>query len=178
MTEAEKKANEKLVDDYFQAIKDLRAGDPSSVEQLVGMWDEDGVFEFAGSPPITGIFRGRMAIHTLYKNRLLASGMPVRLKATGKRADQAAALGVVATEVDRRKTMESKIVAGWTTTIGTQDGRGFRVSGSHSFQFKDGKISALKVVVSPQPEATKDLRLEGLSVEDIGRLALAAWPVV
>jgi hypothetical protein len=34
------------------------------------------------------------------------------------------------------------------------------------------------VVVSPRPETHPQLRMEGLSVDDIGRLALAAWPVV
>ena len=178
MTEKDKKRYEKLVDYYFEAIKDLRAGKASSVERLVDMWDDDGVFEFAGAPPLTGVFRGRMAIHTLYKNRLSAGGMPMQLKAAGKKADEVAALGIVATEVHRRKTMENKIVAGWTTTIGTQDGRGFQVSGSHSFQFKDDKITKLKVVVSPRPESAKNLQIEGLSIDDIGRLALAAWPVV
>lgn len=171
--------NDELVRTYFNYIKDLRSGKEGSVEKLVSLWDDDGTFEFAGSPPVTGTFQGRNAIHTLYKNRFHASGMKMTLEASDtSKGDREAALGVVDTEVHRTKVMDGKIIAGWTTVIGTQDGRGFQVSGSHTFQFKDGKLSHVKVVVSPRPDTAKNLRMEGLSVDDIGRLALAAWPVV
>jgi hypothetical protein len=41
-----------------------------------------------------------------------------------------------------------------------------------------GDAAALKVVVSPKPDETRGLSMQGLAVNDIGRLALAAWPVV
>ena len=171
--------NDELVRTYFSYIKDLRSGKEGSVEKLLNLWDEDGTFEFAGSPPVTGTFHGVNAIHTLYKNRFHSSGMKMTIEAAGKsKGDREVALGVVDTEVHRTKAMDGKIVAGWTTVIGTHDGRGFQVSGSHTFQFKDGKIAYLKVVVSPRPDTAKNLNMEGLSVDDIGRLALAAWPVV
>jgi hypothetical protein len=110
----------------------------------------------------------------------LSNKMSVQLEGSDKEgsADRQAALGVVDTVVHRTKVMDHRIGAGWTTAVGTPDGRGFQVAGSHTFEFKDGKISSLKVVVSPRAEAAKNLRMEGLSVDDIGRLALAAWPIV
>jgi ketosteroid isomerase-like protein len=168
-----------IVRTYFDRIRDLRSGKDGAVEALMELWDDDGVFEFAGSPPVTGTFRGKNAIHVLYKNRLNATGMPLRLEATSTERDRAAALGLVDTEVHRTKRMAAnKVVAGWTTVVGTSDKRGFQVSGSHTFEFKNDRIAALRIVVSPRPENTPQFRLEGLAVDDIGRLALAAWAVV
>jgi ketosteroid isomerase-like protein len=164
------------VKQYFSLIGDLREGREGAVERLVDMWDADGVFEFCGAHPVTARFQGRNAIHALYRNRFNANGMPLKLSAEGKAAD--AALGTVATDVNRLKVTEDRAVAAWTTTIGTKDARGFQVAGSHAFTFKDGKIASLKVVVSPKAETSKNLRLEGLAVDDIGRLSLAAWAVV
>ncbi len=177
---SEVKTNNKLVETYFAYIKELRAGEESAVEKLVELWDSDGVFEFHGAPPVTGTFTGRNAIHTLYKNRFLANGMPLKLEGTKSKesGNVEAALGVVNTEVHRTRQTDEKVVAAWTTEVGTKDGRGFQVAGSHTFTFKDGKIQSLKIVVSPKPDAAENLSLEGLSVDDIGRLALAAWAVV
>jgi ketosteroid isomerase-like protein len=167
-----------LVQEYFANIRDLRAGKEEAVQQLVDLWDADGTFEFAGAPPVTGTFQGRNAIHVLYKNRFHANKMPLRFETAGGQGKTEAALGVVDTDVHRTRVVDDKLVAGWTTTIGTGDGRGFQVSGAHTFTFKNGKIGSLKVVISPRPETSEGLDFAGLSVNDIGRLALAAWPVV
>lgn len=82
------------------------------------------------------------------------------------------------TEVQRSRRTGNKVVAGWTTVIGTADGRGFEVSGSHTFTFDRDRIRSLKVVITPRPKETKMLSMQELTVDDIGRLALAAWPVV
>jgi hypothetical protein len=171
-----------VVEKYFRYIRELRSGTSGAVERLVELWDPDGVFEFAGSPPVTGTFKGRQAIHTLYKNRFHASGMPLKLEgksgAASRRGGPDVALGVVDTEVNRMRILDDKVVAGWTTVVGTTDKRGFQVSGSHTFAFKDGMISSLKVVISPKSDVARNLNIEGLAVNDIGRLALAAWAVV
>lgn len=171
--------HEALVKDYFEEIRALRSGKEEAVERLVGMWDVDGRFEFAGAPPVVATFEGINAIHVLYRNRLLANGMGLDLEGTGKDGLDAA-LGVVETDVHRVRAMEDKVVAGWNTTIGTSEGQGFEVSGSHTFTFRDGKILSLKVVVSPRAQETKaaSLSLQGLSVDDVGQLSLAAWAVV
>lgn len=51
---------EELVKGYFEYVKKLRSGEKGSVEKLLEMWDEDGVFEFVGSPPVTEYSKGRM----------------------------------------------------------------------------------------------------------------------
>lgn len=172
--------HQRIVEQYFSYIKDLRGGVEGAVDKLMTLWHQDGVFEFAGSPPVVGTFVGYKAIHALYKNRFNSSGMKMALIGEGKKtvAQRECALGIVDTEVHRSQTMESRIVSGWNTTIGTDDSRGFKVAGSHTFMFKDDKISSLKVVVSPRPEETQNFSLEGLGVDDIGRLSLAAWMVV
>ncbi len=178
-TATRNKGNEGVVHAYFQHIKDLRAGKEGAVEALMELWDEDGKFEFAGSPPVKGAFHGRNAIQALYQNRFRANGMALRLESDKPGgAHREAALGVVSTDVGKVKSRDHKVMVGWVTTVGAQDGRGFQVSGSHTFTFRDGKIADLKVVVSPRPDVAPNLKLEGLAVEDIGRLALAAWAVV
>lgn len=172
---------EETIKTYFSLIKELRAGQEEAVEKLLDLWDEDGVFEFAGSPPVTGTYNGINAIHTLYKNRVKATDMPLKLEGLQEREElsKQTALGVVNTEVSRMKSAGRKLVASWRTMVSTKDERGFQVSGSHTFTFnEDGKISTLKVTLSPRAGEFENLRLDDLSVNDIGRLALAAWAVV
>lgn len=187
-----------VIDRYFSYIRDLRNGKQEAVEKLIELWDEDGVFEFAGTAPVTGTYKGRNAIHVLYKNRVNACGMPLRLEGTlaapAGTLTREVALGAVDTHVNRVRNLAAstasakstkataekgqRVAVGWTTTIGTDDKRGFKVGGSHTFTFKGGKISALKVSVSPKPEDSEGLALTDLAVRDIGRLSLAAWAVV
>lgn len=171
------KHQEEFVNKYFQLVDELRKGNEKAVSQLVDMWDPDGTFEFAGAPPVSGTFHGIAAIHTLYKNRFDANGMPLKLEAKDLKTEDVA-LGRVHTEVSRIRFLEGKTVAGWSTIVGTKGATGFQVAGSHTFAFKDGKISSLKVVVSPKAEQSANLKLEALTVNDIGRMALAAWCVV
>jgi hypothetical protein len=178
---------EDLVTRYFDLVRQLRGGSLEAVEQIIDLWDEDGVFEFAGAPPVVGVFKGRNAIHALYKNRAQAAGMPIRtLEAERSSGLRDTALGIVDTRVHRGRSLDrnpatdtpERVAVGWTTVIGTQDRRGFEVSGNHTFVFKGDKIASLKVVVSPKPDLSEGLQIEGLHVEDIGRLSLAAWAVV
>lgn len=170
--------HEKVVNEYFRQIKALRSGKEQAVERLIKLWDDDGRFEFAGAPPVVGVFEGRNAIHVLYRNRLLANGMPLKIQGKTKTMDTA--LGVVDTDVHRTRSLDDKVVAGWNTTIGTEDGRGFEVSGSHTFTFRDGRILSLRIVVSPraQEARTENLSMAELTVDDVGQLSLAAWAVV
>jgi hypothetical protein len=89
-------------------------------------------------------------------------------------------LGVVDTEVTHLRTDGNRAVVGWRTSIGTKENQGFDVAGSHLFTFRDGKIKSLRVSVSPKPDQSRlqNLTVADLSVEDVGRLSLAAWPVV
>ena len=68
-----------VVKNYFKLIHDLRNGVEESVDNLMKLWHPEGVFEFCGSSPVIGTFKGGMAIATLYKNRLQSSGMKMGL---------------------------------------------------------------------------------------------------
>ena len=181
--EEKKQKTEKLVRLYFKYIKDLRNKQEKAVENLVDMWDEDGIFEFVGSPPVTGTFKGLNAITTLYKNRLQSNNMKVKLEgvnATSKKTQiHETELGLVDTTIDKIRIMDDDTaVATWISVISTTDKQGFQVSGSHHFSFKDEKITNLKIVVSPKPEQADALNINELSIQDVGQLSLAAWAVV
>ncbi len=179
--EARKDDLKKPVEQYFKLIRDLRSGDEESVPKLIEMWDQDGVFEFVGAPPLVATYKGAVAIQTLYKNRVHSSKMPIQLegRAAAKGASHAT-LGIVDTDVTHLRTNGNRAVAGWRTTIGTADGAGFDVAGSHQFTFENGKIKHLRVSISPKADESRDAKLSvaHLTVTDVGRLSLAAWPVV
>lgn len=164
---------------YFRLIRDLRNGKEKAVPELMKLWDRNGTFEFTGAPPVVGTFKGEMAIATLYQNRLKASGMKMRVE-TQTKEPQDVTLGLVDTEVKNLRTNGNRAIVAWNTTIGTAENHGFDVAGSHLFEFENGKIKILRVSVSPKPDESKlkNLSFKELSVVDVGRLSLAAWPVV
>src|SRR5208337_4931454 len=116
-------SRDEVVNRYFSLIDELRKGKQSVVPELVNLWDPDGVFEFAGAPPVTGTFRGRAAIETLYKNRAAAIGMPFKLETKSLKTEDVA-LGRVHTDVTRIRALEGKTVAGWNTMVATGEGKG------------------------------------------------------
>lgn len=170
---------EKVVRTYFELIRELRNGVDSSVPRLMELWDPDGTFEFAGASPVQGTYKGAAAIHTLYKNRLHSSGMPLTVE-TVQGQPRDTALGVVDTDVTHIKTNGRRVVAAWRTVVGTRDGHGFDVAGSHLFVFEGDKIKSLRIIVSPKPDQSQlaNLQLTDLTMSDVGRLSLAAWAVV
>jgi ketosteroid isomerase-like protein len=179
VTKGDEKGMEKVVNTYFDLIRSLRAGDETSVPRLMELWDPEGTFDFAGAPPVIGTFKGAVAIQTLYSNRVKTSGMKVQLESpSAKQRD--VTLGVVDTEVTHLRTDGNRAIVGWRTTIGTQENQGFDVAGSHLFTFREGKIKSLRVSISPKPDESRlqKLAVADLTVSDVGRLSLAAWPVV
>ncbi len=170
---------EDIVNRYFELIRELRAGDADAVPKLMELWDPDGSFEFAGSPPVVGTYHGAAAITTLYKNRAHSGGMKMKAETKGPAVTDVT-LGVVETDVSHIKVNGKRVVAAWKTTVGTQEGHGFDVAGSHLFTFDGDKIKTLRITVSPKPDPShmKSLKLDALSVNDVGRLSLAAWAVV
>jgi len=168
------------MDAYFDYLNQVYEQKEGAIEKLLDLWDDDGVFEFRSTPPVTGVFHGKNAIHALYKARSNVKGMPLKLE--GRSTDavhEEAALGFVKREVNLMKTVNKDRVTAWTTAyIATSDGRGFQCAGNYTCTFKNGKISKVQITISPTVDAAPDLTLEGLTVNDIGRLALAAWAVV
>ncbi len=168
-----------IVNNYFDLIGDLRSGTTSSVDSLMALWDPEGTFEFAGASPVVATYKGAVAINTLYKNRLNSSGMAVELETTTGQPDSTT-LGTVSTTVLNTRIIDNRVIVGWRTTIGTADDQGFDVAGSHLFLFEGDKIKNLRVTVSPKADRStlSTLSMGNLAVSDIGRLSLAAWPVV
>ena len=93
-------------------------------------------------------------------------------------AQRYAVLGVVDTDVHRVKMQDDAAVAGWTTTISTEDGQGLQVSGRHRFKFEDARITQVIGSVTPQPKQASGLSMDDLAIANVGRLSLAAWAVV
>ena len=60
------------------------------------LWDHEGTFDFAGSPPLVGTFKGALAIQTLYLNRVKTPGMKLYGDSLAKAQD--VTLGVVDTK--------------------------------------------------------------------------------
>ena len=170
-----------IVQRYFELIRALRAGEQSSVDGLMELWDPEGTFEFAGTPPVVGTFKGAAAIRALYKNRVNSGNMKVAIMGSGKGEEvQKAGLGVVDTDIKHIRKDRGRALVGWRTTVGTREGTGFDVAGSHVFTFRKGKIRSLRVTISPKPMKSLNtkLTLGDFSVQDVGRLSLAAWAVV
>lgn len=172
---------ELLARNYFDQIRNLRQGNPASVAQLMDLWSADGTFDFCGASPVMGTYKGTVAIQTLYKNRLNSNGMPLTLETTNG-VPEDVTLGLVDTQILNVRTNGDRAIVGWRTTIGTPQGFGFDVAGAHHFVFDDtGKIASLRVTISPKADAADSelgLSLSELTVTDVGRLSLAAWPVV
>lgn len=174
-----KTKNANVAKEYFALIGKLRNGDETSVEKLMNLWHSDGIFEFAGSPPLVGSFKGSLAIHTLYHNRLKSNGMKLNLGEKREKLKEVS-LGIVETNVTHIREKDNQIIAGWKTTIGTEEGFGFDIAGSHLFVFEGDKIKSLRVNISSKSDKSTNVKLSlgDLSVTDVGRLSLAAWPVV
>ena len=110
------KETEKILDRYFKYIKELRHGEKEAVVRLVELWDDEGVFEFLGAPPVTGTFKGITAINVLYQNRLNACGMEMKLEGSDEKTEvkwaykrnQSVELGFVDTTINRTKIRELK----------------------------------------------------------------------
>lgn len=174
-----KKELEEIINRYFELIRRLRAGDPTAVDKLMELWDANGTFEFAGAKPVVGTFKGAVAIHTLYSNRLQACKMGLKIQ-TRSGKEQEVTLGMVDTDVQRIRLNGTNASVGWRTTIGTEQGHGFDISGAHVFTFTGSKIKQLRITMSEVPARSHiaALNVEKLNVRDVGRLSLAAWPVV
>lgn len=174
-------ANGRLVEDYFSHVKELWEGCDGTVEKFMSLWDPDGTFEFTGSPAVEATFRGANAIQVLYRNRSRANGMGVRLAPqpkTAKGLERFVVLANLRPNLRKHRASPDGAVASWNTQVQTGDGQGFEMIGNHQFTIRNGKITHLKVTITPKPREVEGLSMEDLTVADIGRLSLAAWAVV
>ncbi len=169
------KNHEEIVTKYFNQLGAIFAGEAKAIDEMLRIWDEDGSCEFVGAHPYNGEFRGRNAVHVLFNNLAHTAGMSLRLEG---RVGAPPVLGPRKFEPSRIRTVDDKVVVDWTSAAAMKDGKGLSIAGSDTFSFKGDKISSLRIVISPKVEGIAGLRPEDLSINDIGRLALAAWAVV
>jgi len=162
---------EGTVQAYFKCLAAIQAGEEKAVDEIMQLWDPDGQCEFVGPEPLCGEFRGYLAVAALYSNIARTAGKCI---ATEKEST----LAKRTFEVGRTRVIGDKLIAEWNSEVATEDGRGYNLSGSNTFSFKRDKIKSLRIVTSPKPEQIGTLSLDDLTVNDIGRLALAAWAVV
>lgn len=155
-------AKVKLVEKYFSYLNALQDGESTALDGMLGMWVDDGICTFIGTPP-TGSFKGEFAIRVLYTSILRR---PI---------EQVRSVKCTLSDVSSRG---DKVVAVWTLHTETVEGKKFSISGTSAFEFKDNKISSLEIASTPKPFDISGFTLDELKIADIGRLSLAAWAVV
>jgi len=173
-TTADTKKREKVVKEFFGHLKAIHSGKVEAIDKMLALWDDEGVVKLIGLYPYAGEFVGINAISVLYHNVARSAGMPLQLKG-GK---MKTTLAPRKFEIESIHSVGDKVVATWRTEITTSEKVGFEMSGGDTFYFKEGKISRDMCTMSTRPAEIKGFNLGSLSVNDIGRLALAAWAVV
>lgn len=168
------KKREKIIKDFFRYLKELHSGNTQAIEKILELWDDEGTVKLIGLYPYAGEFVGVNSISVLYHNVARSAGMPVHLKDSKIKAT----LGPRKFEVESIHSVGDKVVATWRTEITTKEGVGFEMSGGDTFSFKGDRISRDLCTMSTKPAELKGFKVDELSVNDIGRLALAAWAVV
>lgn len=168
---ANKRDHDETIQAYFKYLAAIQAGEEKAVEDIMELWDPDGSCEFLGPEPLCGKFRGHMAVAALYNNIARTPGRQVHTEKKSR-------LGKRSFQIGRTRAVNDKLVVEWNSDVVTEDARGYNLSGSNTFSFKGDKISSLRIVTSPKPEQVESLNLSDLSINDIGRLALAVWAVV
>ncbi len=168
-----------MVERFFEYSAALHEGDESVVEKLLDLFDEDASWEFLGRYPLVGKFRGRMALHVLFKNQAQAAAMTIPLEARKEaRISKISPVVVQDTVADG-----GKAVVNWDQWVHLDGHEAFPLTGCTTFYFKHGKIGRVTGIVLPRRDVSDkalpaEMSLADLTVDDIGRLALAAWPVV
>ena len=173
-TTAKEKRREKVVAEFFKHLMAIHSGKVEAIDKMLTLWDDEGVVKLIGLYPYAGEFVGINAISVLYHNVARSAGMPVKLKYSKMKAT----LGPRKFEIESIQSVGDKVVATWRTEITTKEKVGFEMSGGDTFFFNGDKISRDMCTMSTRPAGIKGFNLENLSVNDIGRLALAAWAVV
>lgn len=174
MNQEDGKKRETIVKDFFGYLKEIHNGNIQVIEKMLELWDDEGVVKLIGLYPYAGEFVGVNAISVLYHNVARSAGMQVLLKDSKMKAS----LGPRKFEVESIQSVGDKVVATWRTEITTKEKVGFEMSGGDTFYFKGDKICRDLCTMSTKPSEIKGFKVRELSINDIGRLALAAWAVV
>jgi hypothetical protein len=168
--------NAKLTKSFLASFKAIKNGDSSAVNDIMKLWSRDGIFQFDGVPELNGGFQGTMALDVLFSS----------IARSAKEGNEARGLKKLKSnklEFGEIRCVDDECYCDWKQVISDKKGRGALINGSIKLTIRKGTVVAAKVVAVPALDATDDMLPKGLSmkdlkVDDIGRLALAAWAVV
>ena len=152
---------------YFRAVKVMDRGAlkgrTSGVDQILKLWNEDGVLQLRGPEPIGNrTYKGYKDLAKFYKRR--TKGL-------------ASELGFNLSNVQSAKAGETGLTVGGKRLVISSKGEGIEVPFSHTFQTnKRGEITSLRIQVG-KAKATELAPQGSLQIEDMGRLAAMAWMV-
>ncbi len=169
-------SNAELTKKFLAAFKRIKGGDSTAVDEIIEYWVRDGTFSFDGVPELNGSFQGTMALDTLFSSI-------ARTAESGNEARGLKKLRTNLLEFGDIRSVGNECYCDWKQIISGEEGQGALINGSIKLTFREGLVSSAKVVAVPVMDATDEMLPKGLSmkdlkVDDIGRLALAAWAVV
>lgn len=173
-----------VVQNYISLINGIRfSGEASAIDTLMTLWEPTGVFEFTDTPGFPTLYSGSAAIRSRYEAMLHAGELVLALEGTGGGAAQTQ-LGPTLNRLVGVTPNANGVNATVATCYSTADGRGFQVQ-TNTFVFtfnpRSGRLSYVTERVSMDAVDCTLLAgttRENLSVNDIGRISLAAWAVV
>lgn len=169
-----------VVETYFAAVAAMRSGDKTAVNKMMSLWGADGVLQVLGGRgddgwPRSKIYEGSKAIQSRFESMLKSD----RVALTGASGKVAVDVKFVVGKIrEEGNTVTAMVTA--TLSTGEDSPRSFQIEEKKfDFTFDKGKIRKVVEDVS-WADAVVSQRLERvglLSVQDIGRLTLAAWAI-
>lgn len=173
---------ENMAKAYFAAVADIRSGNDAGVEKMMSLWADDGVLEVSGGTgedgwPRRKVYKGSRAIRA----RFAAMMKPDKVHIIDIDRDVASSVKVVVGEINVDKASRTATAA-VTAALSTDEDtpRSFGIEAKNFvFSFDNEKIQHVSEDVS-WSDAVVTFNLMGpgsLSVQDIGRLTLAAWAI-
>lgn len=156
-----------LLNRYFRSVKKMDAaasrGKSAGVEDILGLWADDGTLELSGAEPIgQRVFRGREELRAFYEGRSRGVEKVLQFNVSSVNVASARSAG--------------RLVASGVRHVVSATGEGMEVPFTHNFELQGGRIHSLKIHIGA-PRAGEVAPLGLLQVEDMGRLAAVAWMV-
>jgi hypothetical protein len=169
-----------LVKSYFATVAAMRAGEKQAVTKMMALWNPDGVLEVLGGRgddgwPRSKVYKGTKEIQARFEAMLQAS--PILL--SGAKGKVGFDVRVMVGDISEKGNTASALVTA-TVSAGKAGLQSFQIE-EKKFVFTFAKdriqkavedVSWSDAVVSNRVTATG-----ALSVQDIGRLTLAAWAI-
>lgn len=176
--------SKKTVEAYFAAVTDLRSGEMGALNNMMSLWKDDGVLNvLAGTGddgwPRSKVYEGADAILARFK----AMVNPERVKLTDVGKDVGINVKSVVGEVrESGKTVTATVMI--IVSTDEDNPRSIHIEeNKFAFTFDGGKIQKVIEDVSwsgatvSQKIMSPFVDTKSLSIQDIGRLTLAAWAI-